>query len=288
MNQKDKPNLLVSFSGGRTSAFMLKWIYDNWQDQYNLLTVFANTGKEEPETLDFVQECADRWSIDIVWVEAVHRNQNGNPFSKMGWAVRAKVVDYNTCSRNGEPFEQMLSVLGIPSTNAPFCSDQLKRKVIEDYCRQIGFKDYYKAIGIRADEVDRVNPKFRENKILYPLISNHPMTKNMVLDWWSQNDFNLNVHPDLGNCNACWKKDIKRLMRIAKNQPKVYDWWQDMTDKYGHLNPRETDLEPPFNFYRGNLSPKDIFYLQELDSKQLSLLFKTEKLDGCSESCEAF
>ena len=33
------------------------------------MVTFANTGREMPETLDFVQACADNWGIDIVWLE---------------------------------------------------------------------------------------------------------------------------------------------------------------------------------------------------------------------------
>ena len=54
-------NVLVSFSGGRTSAFMLYKILEaqNWTLPEKCKVVFANTGREMPETYDFVQRCSD-------------------------------------------------------------------------------------------------------------------------------------------------------------------------------------------------------------------------------------
>ena len=57
---------VVSFSGGRTSAYMLRQVLDNNDDLGDLVVTFANTGKEHPATLEFVRECAERWAVPIV------------------------------------------------------------------------------------------------------------------------------------------------------------------------------------------------------------------------------
>lgn len=283
-----REKMLISFSGGRTSARMLYFLLFEWEekDSWEFLVVFANTGKERPETLRFVHEVHWRWGVPINWIEYT-------PGSEKGWKVAVKEVDYFTASRKGEPFEAMIQKIGIPSTNAPFCSQVLKRKTIRAYARVKGWRKYYTAIGIRDDEIDRISVSYKKDRIVYPLISskrnNFPgMTKPEILYWWSKQDFDLKVDPDLGNCDACWKKDLKLLVRIADKNPATFDWWQEMTDKYGHMNPRNAALLPPFNFYRGNMSPVDIFKLIEKPKEYIEEISINERLDGCSQSCEPF
>lgn len=267
--------------------------YNEWQDRDNweMITVFANTGKEQEGTLIFVNEFCKYWHIPIVWVEAKHRDENGKMYSPKGWAVKHKVVTFETASRHGEPFEEMLSCLGIPSTNAPFCSDQLKRKPIQVYLKSIGWKGYTKAIGIRGDEIDRQNPLAIKLRIIYPLIVLNHSTKQEILNIFRRNELgvDLNINPDLGNCDNCWKKDLPRLVRNAKNDIHSFNWWSDMENKHGKTNPRQTNLKPPFHFYRGNLSANDIVKLsQESDTELIEAMANEHQLSGCGESCEAF
>lgn len=285
-----KKRLRISFSGGRTSAYMTWWLLNEWQDRHNweIIVVFANTGKEAEGTLFFVDECAQEWGIDIIWVEAKCKDENGVPFSEKGWSVQHKVVTYETASREGEPFEEMISVLGIPSTNEPFCSKQLKKAALDSYTKSIGWTDYYTAIGIRADEADRISPNREKQKILYPLAQFNPTTKRQVKEWWDKQPFDLNIHPDEGNCDNCWKKDMPRLVRNMVRNPESFDWWEEMVATYGHFNPRNLDLLPPFNFYRGNTSVLDIRKLADMSQAELRQLTLFEPLDGCAESCEVF
>lgn len=62
---------LISFSGGRTSAYMLKQILDAHGGTLpdDVHACFANTGKEREETLRFVHECATRWEVRVRWIE---------------------------------------------------------------------------------------------------------------------------------------------------------------------------------------------------------------------------
>ena len=60
-------HVAIAFSGGRTSAYMLHHILEaNGGLPERAVVSFQNTGREMPETLDFVQECGDRWGVRIV------------------------------------------------------------------------------------------------------------------------------------------------------------------------------------------------------------------------------
>jgi hypothetical protein len=186
--------------------------------------------------------------------------------------------------------------LGIPSTNAPFCSDQLKRKAIESYLKSIGWGvgSYEIAIGIRVDEPKRYLTKSGKRKVkknrLLVLVDLFPVNKKWILTWWKQQGFDLDIHEDDGNCDNCWKKDMPRLFRNAVRKPKSFDWWIKMENQYGELDPRNSGLKPPFHFNRGNISAYKILQLAERnnqeDINQLELFSNINY--SCGESCEAF
>ena len=51
---------MISFSGGRTSAYMTERLLRELPPD-QVIVCFANTGKEEPETLEFVRRCDEHW-----------------------------------------------------------------------------------------------------------------------------------------------------------------------------------------------------------------------------------
>ncbi len=64
-------NIVVSFSGGRTSAYMAyKMLTEPNFKHARLHFVFANTGKEREETLVFIERFSRHFGIEIEWIEA--------------------------------------------------------------------------------------------------------------------------------------------------------------------------------------------------------------------------
>jgi 3'-phosphoadenosine 5'-phosphosulfate sulfotransferase (PAPS reductase)/FAD synthetase len=61
---------VISFSGGRTSAYMLwRVLQSNGGLPEDAIVCFANTGKEDEATLEFVRDCEKNWNCEIHWLE---------------------------------------------------------------------------------------------------------------------------------------------------------------------------------------------------------------------------
>ena len=270
-----KKNLLVSFSGGETSAFMAQWLWKHKQDEYEMLFVFANTGQENEETLQFVDKCENEFGFKINWIECDVKDGKGNGTS-------FTLTDFKNAKRNGEPFEQVIKKYGIPNPAFLHCTRELKMNPIKAFAKSIwGKEKYYLAIGIRVDEFDRMNDKFRELRIIYPLISEIPMTKPKINFWWKQQSFRLNLKGYQGNCVTCYKKSDKKLFQIAKENPSAFDFFDRMEQEYG---------EGKYQFFRQNRTTKQI--LEQAKDWNGNVIDDSQNItiqtDLFSESCEAF
>lgn len=280
----EKQKLLISFSGGKTSAFMTQWLLKNKRDEFDMKVVFANTGLENEKTLDFIKKNSDHFGFECIWVEAVVNPQSGK-------GTTAKVVTFETASRNGEPFDLVNRKYTLPNQGSPHCTRELKANAIKSYLRSVGWSKYYTAIGIRVDEIDRVSARKNELRFVYPLVSMIPFTKADVNDYWKTQPFNLELKEHQGNCNCCWKKSLRKLLTIAKEDPKQFDWWKSQEIKYENFIPdsrkHNSKIKLPIRMYRGNRSVSDILELSKLPFNQF-VDADFEAPNGCEETCEAF
>jgi 3'-phosphoadenosine 5'-phosphosulfate sulfotransferase (PAPS reductase)/FAD synthetase len=62
---------VISFSGGRTSAYMLRKVMDAHGGvlPHDIIPVFANTGLEHPATYDFIMDIMYKWAVPIHWIQ---------------------------------------------------------------------------------------------------------------------------------------------------------------------------------------------------------------------------
>jgi hypothetical protein len=290
----DKPRLAISFSGGRTSAVMTKLCVDKFSETHDIAITFANTGCEHDNTLKFVDQCDKHFGWNVAWVEAVVDPEKGK-------GIRHKVVDYETASRYGEPFEAYIAKYGLPGPTHPQCTSRLKEEVMYDHRRSMGWAkgSYWTAIGIRADEMDRVSESRIEKKFVYPLVD-AGWTKEDVKAECASWPFDLELDGEhYGNCVWCWKKSLRKLLTLAKDDPSQFDFPRRMEEKYQLVRDSDYDREGDHKIFRKHMSTVDIIKMartmdfepyRDIDQTQIfSLASYDVFLDtgsACGESCE--
>lgn len=215
---------VISFSGGRTSGYMLRLILDAYQGKLpdDVRVIFTNTGREMPETLDFVDECSARWGVPITWLE----------YRAGG---RYVVVNYEKASRDGEPFAAVITDRNfLPNPVARICTVELKVLTMVRYVTaEMGWPFFTNVVGIRADEPKRVaklGDSARKEFGRYAPLALAGIVAADVGKFWSGNDFdlrlpNLNGKTAHGNCDLCFLKGLHQKVSLIREQPSRAKWW---------------------------------------------------------------
>lgn len=239
----------ISFSGGRTSAYMLYKVLEahDMSLPSDAIVCFANTGKEDEATLRFVQDCSEHWGIHITWLEYQHKG--------------FKVVSFETAARQGEPFEELVRAKSyLPNPVARFCTEELKVKPINRYLDSIGI-DADTFIGVRADEPIRI-AKMRKRGLPMPLVT-AGVRQADVQAFWKSHPFDLGLTfrdgvTPMGNCDLCFLKGPNQILGLIKDKPERAIWWAKQEDavgatfrsdrpSYGQMHKFLTDQSDMFN-----------------------------------------
>lgn len=227
----------LSFSGGRTSAYMLwRVLQANTPEDIArwLVVCFANTGKEEEATLRFVRDAEVHFGCHVVWLEY---RPDGDGFA---------VVDFDTASRNGEPFEALIKKdRFLPSAVQRICTSRLKVRTMHKYLKTLGWHDgedgWDQMIGIRADEQRRVarirargtSTETSKETMLVPL-ADAGVTVGDVAAFWRAQPFTLGLYTDSkgrtlgGNCDLCFLKPAAQILSLIAEKPQRAAWWARM------------------------------------------------------------
>lgn len=219
---------LISFSGGRTSAYMLWRVLQAHGGTLpdDVHVCFANTGKEREETLRFVHECATRWGVRVRWLEWRSR------LKSVPVAERFEEVGFNSAARDGEPFAALIrSKQSTPNAMARWCTEELKVKTLQAFTEAQGFTEYANVIGLRADERHRV-AKGRVRGSVMPL-ADAGISNRDVRAFWREQPFDLGLLPFEGNCDGCFLKARPKLWEIERTAPGTLQWWSDMENGPG-------------------------------------------------------
>jgi 3'-phosphoadenosine 5'-phosphosulfate sulfotransferase (PAPS reductase)/FAD synthetase len=221
----------ISFSGGRTSAFMLHEVLQAGGGVLptEAIVCFANTGKEDEATLKFVQDCSERWNVPITWLEYVDAEE-----TKDRW----KQVNFETASRDGEPFEALIKKRNyLPNPVSRFCTVELKVRTIHRYLKANGWTEWDSMLGIRADEQRRLakigNQDYGKHEEKIAPLGGMGVTKETVGDFWKKQPFDLGL-PNMngvtmhGNCDLCFLKGGAQVLSLIQEKPERAVWWAKM------------------------------------------------------------
>lgn len=216
-------NHVISFSGGRTSAYLLSKLVKIIPKE-KLVVNFANTGREDEGTLRFVKECGKYFGVHINWIEFAVNDKNKRYYKK---------VDFETASRDGSPLRECFKWNNyIPNVTQRKCTIETKIQAMQFFLKDEVKTDKSKTIqyiGIRHDEPKRwsksVN-QFDQSGIMmcYPLVD-WGISKKDVLEFWENMPFDLQVNEPFGNCDLCFLKSVKRRIAVLKERPEVAEFW---------------------------------------------------------------
>ena len=258
---------LISFSGGRTSAYLLSRVLDAGL-QPDVHVIFCNTGKEDDRTLDFVRACGEGWGVPIRWLEYRRRylpiykspdvaetarklrEHFGLTFEEANGRTEPGFVEvtYETAARTGDkpsathPFTNLVCMSGVPNATTRLCTTEMKIRVMKKFMLAQGYEEWTNVVGIRADEPIRVArmrkppPERWENAV--PL-ADAGVTLDDVLSFWAGQPFDLQLpnDPELGtyegNCDLCHLKSDAKKVRVARERPEALRWWFEVEHASG-------------------------------------------------------
>lgn len=267
-------NLMVTVSGGRSSAIMARHIQtDKKYADYKKIFVFCNTGMERPETINFLKNIEKYWEMPLIKIEGVYSKD-------LGTGIKYKIVDYDNLNMNALPFSEMIEHKnkgifdGLPNQNAPYCSENLKTIPAKKLCDDIfGVNNYKIAIGFRKEDMPKriswAEIKEQKQKI-FPLLTDFetPISQLDLNKLWKKEKFKLELHGKFGNCELCWKKSDNNLIENIIFGTRFIDWFKNEEEKYNSVS------------FRGHKSIKDLVKLSELP-RTIKLELETEDDFNC-------
>lgn len=262
---------VISFSGGRTSAYMTLEVLKIHPDAE---VIYMDTGAEHPKTYEFIRNVSSILPRPITCLRCL-------PSDKFRGAPSFEVVSVDDIHHDLAGWIRMLRKYGNPYQGGPFCTDRMKTKPFEKYCeKKYGKGNYQRWIGIRADEPKRLKPAdgFRY------LADISDFEKQDIIDFWLDMPFDLGIDEHLGNCVFCIKKSDLKLALACKDEPELARIFIDTISEH---NKKESSSD----MYRGRRSLGDIIQMFPQSRDEIAARVRGAKsfdTGSCSESCEVF
>ncbi len=274
MSYKIDGPTVISFSGGRTSGYMLYHVLEahDFSLPKDTFVVFADTHKEFEQTYDFVRRCEAEWGTRIHWVDYP--------------GGMSKIIE-----DRGK----------IPGPVSRFCTVEGKILPMMRFMVERGFSEWDNIVGIRYDEKRRV-AKMRsvdKSKTQRPLrppgmsakeakekhpekvwprgaydvclpLAREKVTLEDVMGFWKEQPFDLQLRPDQSNCDLCYLKSVSSKIRLIAEEPERVKWWKEREERYGIT-------------FQKDLSYRSLELRADAARRQLSLpIFDPDEYEGIS------
>lgn len=271
---------VLSFSGGRSSAYLVWLMEQARQAGADVHFVFMDTGAEHPRTYDFIRDVVAHWGIPLVCIRVEY-----NPVLGKGNGYR--IVPVADIGPDLQPWLGMVTKYGCPQVSMPFCTARMKTEPYDKYCDEVFGKGQYTTwLGIRADEPGRL----RNRPGIRYLAELSDFEKLDVLAWFKLQPFDLQLTEHLGNCVFCIKKGLNKVALAAMDEPELAaEFIRIVEGDHVRLEGRKHAHK---RMYRKSNHLSDVIAMYaDHDRDELygrTAAAKQYESGSCSESCEVF
>lgn len=273
---------IVSFSGGRTSAYLVYLMEEKRKlgEFDDVHYIFMDTGAEHPKTYQFLRHCVEYFGIELTCLRT-------KVIPEQGKGSTYQVVELSDCKPDLQPWYDYTQKYGMAHVTMPKCTDVMKIHPFTKYCNErFGKGQYTTWLGIRIDEEKRLKDVdgFRY------LAEISDKDKADILDWWADRPFDLDLPEWLGNCVFCIKKGAPRIALAQMDEPELAAQWEAMVYRDGmHITAgRKEKSIPNEACYRNYQTFRGIRDAHEGVTREQLLMRQRSSAGGCTESCEVF
>lgn len=272
---------VVSFSGGRTSAYLCYLMKQKFGNDVDF--IYMDTGAEHIETYRFIRRVNQYFELNLTCLR-------GDFNQPLGSGHSYKIVDIDDLKPDLGPFRDMCMKYGTPTVASGWCTSRMKQETHDKYCNEkYGKGEYQTWLGIRADEPKRLGGVGKNESLKY-MAEISDADKEDILDFWSNIPFDLNIPEWLGNCVFCFKKSNLKLAAAQRDEPEMYTEWLEMIESAPDRNKKEG--RNSMHMYRKQKTlPEVVAMFDGSTGEEIKSRIRGAKMtdsNSCSESCEVF
>jgi hypothetical protein len=240
---------VVSFSGGRTSAYLCHLMKEKYGDEVEF--VYMDTGAEHPKTYEFIRRVNVELGLNLTCLRT-------NFDTPLGAGNGYHIIDIDDIGPDLKPFKEMMAKYGTPYIGGMFCTDRMKLVPYTKYCNdKYGKGNYETWLGIRSDEPSRL---FNQGLARKMRVRGFPQRLFEDLLRWASEDNQLSrvrvsgmgVDDTLDEIKSSQKQGIRYLAELGEIEKQdVLDFWEEMPFNLGIdewngncvFCPKKTDLK---------------------------------------------